>query len=121
MKYKLGVKYYMVNKGWIETVVFRSVRITVDLGAIYSEEVYYDENAKEIVIVDNQDTQTQTRPIFKSEKQAIDYQIRVLKALKHKEPCEHEGDGRPHNVERLAGSSWPISNKKCIKCGEFFV
>ena len=120
MKYKLGVKYYVVEKGWIETVVFRSVKITVDRGGIYSEEVYFEDGGKEIVIVDNQDTQTQTRPIFKSEKTAIDYQIKVPKALKHKEPCEHESDGKSYNKERLSGSSWPISNFKCVKCGEYF-
>ena len=119
MKYKLGVKYFMVNKGWIEQIIFRSVKITIDWGAIYSEEVYFDDVGKQIVIVDNKDTQTQTMPIFKSEKRAIDYQIGVLKTLKHKEPCEHENDGKKHNREAELGG-WPIPSSKCVKCGEFY-
>lgn len=82
MKYKLGQKYYFVVRGWIESAVLHSVTITLDMGGIYSEECYLDVTGAEITIVNNKEVSETTRLLFKTEKQAIDYQIRVLKGMK---------------------------------------
>jgi hypothetical protein len=123
MKYKLGVKYFMINKGWIEGVILHSVTITLDQAGIYSEECYLDFTGAEIVIVFNKETTQQTRKLFLSEAKAIGYQIKVLKELKHKESikCEHVSDGRQHNIERISGVYSSISNLRCKKCKEFYL
>jgi len=85
MKYKLGQKYYLINMGWIEEILFHSVLIALDGAGVYSKEHYYDSSGVEIVTVHNKDKQDISIPIFNTESKAIDYQIKVLKALKHKE------------------------------------
>jgi hypothetical protein len=84
MKFKLGHRYWTVDKGAIKETFFISVTIGIDSGFIFTIEEYLTADGARVEVCDR-DRIVMSTPIFKSKKRAIDYQIRVLKGMKKNE------------------------------------